>query len=162
MIRRALLAVTALLSASSASHACELDIMQKQNMVSAFCRTEIGILPAKGCTADLMTVQAAEQLNEIALARRCGFMAEADKLEAFFKKTTPIVGKLYSCVDQPIDLTDIQSRAQKKADEKLASAAAGCPDDLRRRLSTDLPKAIETDQKSYDDVRSVAEQLKLQ
>lgn len=145
----------------SVARACELDVVQKQTMLSAFCRMAVGVMPAKGCTADLMKLQAAEQLHEIALARRCGFMVEADTLEKYYRETTPIVGKLYSCVDQPIDQPDVEKGARQIVDGKLAAAPEGCPDDLRRRLSGDLPKAIDADRKSFNEMRAIAEQLKL-
>lgn len=135
--------------------------MQKENMVRAWCRQAIGIVPGPGCTAYLMTSQAAEQLQEIALAKRCGFMMEAGKLAHYYKVTTPIIAKLYSCADKPIDQADVEGRANASVEKELAKLPEGCPDDLRRRLADELPQSIGIVQKSYADARRIAEQLKL-
>lgn len=161
MIRPLVLACAGLLASTGGAHACELNEIQKQDMTAGFCRQMVGVAPVAGCTAELLKRQASEQMHEIALARRCGFIAEADKLEKYYTATTPIIAKLYSCADQPIDTADVEKRAKEEVDKKLAALTEACPDDVRRRLAGDLPKAISADEKSYGQARAIAEQLKL-
>jgi hypothetical protein len=65
---------------SLSANACKLNEIQKADMRAGMCRGVAGVVPKPGCTGLLMKLQVEDQFKEIALARRCGYEAEADKL----------------------------------------------------------------------------------
>jgi hypothetical protein len=136
----------------SAATACKLDFVQKTGLRTGFCTQG----SAPGCTSDLMKLQVEEQFKQIALARRCGFESEAKKLEDFYNSTTPLVVKLYECVDQPIDRKEIEKAAKDETDKNLAAMAAGCPADLKSKLTKRLPKLISIDEQSLRQVKQIS------
>lgn len=141
--------------------ACTLNEIQKSDMREALCRQEIGVAPGLGCTALIMRAQIADQFKQIALARRCGYQAEADKLENFYKLTTPFVIKLYQCVDLPIERGEIERKAKEDTEKNLSSLPQGCPDKLKSDLAKNLPGLISTDDKSFRAIRQIATQIGL-
>jgi hypothetical protein len=141
--------------------ACTLDLVQKSDLRHGFCAQEMKVEARPGCTSVTMLAQVQDQFKQIALARRCGFNAEADKLEGYYKSTTPFVVDLYQCVDQPIDLAKIEKTAHEKIDAHLATLPAGCPKDLQSQLAKRLPQLIEIDKKSLNQVKKLSEQLGL-
>jgi len=142
--------------------ACTLNEIQKSEMRDGFCRQEIGVAPGLGCTALVMRSQVADQFKQIALARRCGYQAEADKLENFYKLTTPFVIKLYECVDLPIERGEIERKAKEDTDKNMSSLPQGCPDNLKSQLAKNLPGLISTDQTSLRDIKKIATQIGLE
>ena len=142
--------------------ACTLNEIQKSDMREALCRQEIGVAPGLGCTALIMRAQIADQFKQIALARRCGYQAEADKLENFYKLTTPFVIKLYECVDLPIERGEIERKAKEDTDKNMSSLPQGCPDNLKSQLAKNLPGLISTDQTSLRDIKKIATQIGLE
>ena len=142
--------------------ACTLNEIQKSDMREALCRQEIGVAPGLGCTALIMRAQIADQFKQIALARRCGYQAEADKLENFYKLTTPFVIKLYQCVDLPIERGEIERKAKEDTDKNMSSLPQGCPDNLKSQLVKNLPGLISTDQTSLRDIKKIATQIGLE
>jgi hypothetical protein len=142
--------------------ACTLNEIQKSDMREALCRQEIGVAPGLGCTALIMRAQIADQFKQIALARRCGYQAEADKLENFYKLTTPFVIKLYECVDLPIERGEIEWKAKEDTDKNMSSLPQGCPDNLKSQLAKNLPGLISTDQTSLRDIKKIATQIGLE
>jgi hypothetical protein len=143
------------------ANACTLNEIQKPAMRDGFCRQQVGIATLPGCTALVMRSQVADQFQQIALARRCGFNAEADKLEKFYKLTTPIVEKLYECVDEPLDRSTIEQQAKEGVDKSLSTLPAGCSEDLKAKMAKRLPKLIAIDEKSLSEVKEVATQIGL-
>jgi hypothetical protein len=143
------------------AEACTLDEIQKSTMREGFCRGQIGVISLPGCTARVMALQAGDQFKEIALARRCGFNAQADKLEGFYKATTPIIAKLYECVDQPIDQAQVERSAKDDTEKHMASLPQGCPDDIKSKVAKRLPALISIDEQSLKDARRIAAQLQL-
>ncbi len=141
--------------------ACTLNEIQKSDMREGLCRQEIGVAPGLGCTSLIIKLQVEEQFKQIALARRCGYQAEADKLDYFYKLTTPFIVKLYECVDGPIERGEIERRAKEDTDKNLSSMPQGCPNDLKTQLAKRLPVLISTDEKSLRDVRQIATQIGL-
>jgi hypothetical protein len=145
----------------SAANACTLNEIQKPEVRDGFCRQQIGIATLPGCTSLVMTAQVADQFQQIALARRCGFNAEADKLEKFYNSTTPLVADLYECVDEPIDRSTTEQKAKQEVAKNLATLAPGCPDDLKAKMAKRLPKLIAIDEKSLHDIEAIAKQMDL-
>ncbi len=143
------------------AHACNLNEIQKPQMRDGFCRQQIGIATLPGCTSLVMTAQVADQFQQIALARRCGFNAEADKLEKFYQSTTPLVENLYECVDETINRPDVEQQAKQQVDKNLAGLAPGCPDDLKAKMAKRLPKLIAVDEKSFLDLKELAKRIDL-
>jgi hypothetical protein len=144
-----------------AANACTLNEIQKADMRVGLCRQQIGVATGFGCTSLIMRAQAADQFQQIALARRCGFNAEADKLEKFYKSTTPFVVSLYECVDTSVNRADVEKQAKQEVDKALSSLAPGCPDDLKAKMSKRLPKLIAIDEKSLHDIEALAKQIDL-
>lgn len=145
----------------SGADACTLNEIQKPEMRDGFCRQQVGIATLPGCTSLVMTGQVADQFEQIALARRCGFNAEADKLEKFYKSTTPLVASLYACVDEPINRSAAEEQAKQQVSKNLAKLAPGCPDDLKAKMAKRLPKLIAIDEKSLYDIEALAKQIDL-
>ncbi len=143
------------------ANACTLNEIQKPEMRDGFCRQQVGIATLPGCTSLVMTAQVADQFQQIALARRCGFNAEADKLEKFYQSTTPLVENLYECVDEPINRPAAEQEAKQRVDKNLAKLAPGCPDDLKAKMAKRLPKLIAIDEKSFHDLGELAKQIDL-
>ena len=143
------------------AHACTLNEIQKSEMRSGFCGQEIGVAPGLGCTTLIMRSQVADQFKQIALARRCGYQAEADKLDYYYKLTTPFIVKLYECVDLPIERGEIERKAKEDTDKNLSSLPEGCPDNLKSQLAKNLPGLISTDEKSLRAVKGIASQIGL-
>jgi hypothetical protein len=143
------------------ANACTLNEIQKSEMRDGFCGQEIGVAPGLGCTDLIMRLQVADQFKQIALARRCGYQAEADKLDYYYKLTTPFVVKLYECVDLPMDRADIERKAKEDTDKNMSSLPQGCPENLKSQLAKNLPGLISTDEKSLRDIKKVATQIGL-
>src|SRR5215813_11164872 len=93
---------------SNAGVACNINEIQRIDMRNSMCSQGDGFAAVRGCTALLMRSQVADQFEQIALAKRCGFNAEAGKLVSYYNKTTPLVVKLYTCVDDPISQADVE------------------------------------------------------
>ncbi len=146
---------------STGANACTLNEIQKPEMRDGFCRQQVGIATLPGCTSLAMAGQVADQFQQIALARRCGFNAEADRLEKFYQSTTPLVENLYECVDEKINRPDIEQKAKQQVDKNLAILAPGCPDDLKAKMAKRLPKLIAIDEKSFHDLEALAKQIDL-
>ena len=143
------------------TNACTLNEIQKADMRAGICRGAVGVVSRPGCTRLLIKSQVEDQFKEIALARRCGYEAEADKLENFYSQTTPIVVKLYECVDQPIDQAAIERSAKQDTDKNLAGLPQGCSGELKAQLAKRLPKEIAADEKSLADLKLIASQAGL-
>jgi hypothetical protein len=143
--------------AFSPASACTVGFEQATTMRAGFC----GVDAAPGCTAGLMTSQVADQFKEIALARRCGYQAEADQLLQYYHQTTPLVIKLYECVDKPMDNKAVEQSAQEQVNKALGSMPEGCPDELKSKLAGRLPKLIAVDKQSLDQVQKISTQLGL-
>jgi hypothetical protein len=143
------------------ANACKLGLVQKSDLRHGFCVQEMQVEATPGCTSVTMLAQVQDQFKQIALARRCGFNAEADKLQGYYKSTTPFVLDLYQCVDQPIDMGKIEKLAREKIDKHMSTLAAGCPKDLKGQLAKRLPELIKIDEKSLNDVKKLSEQLGL-
>ncbi|MBS0238765.1 MAG: hypothetical protein JSR89_10110 [Proteobacteria bacterium] len=157
----AVLALGVFPSLCSGAVACTLNEIQKTDMRVGICRQQVGIATGYACTSLVMRSQVADQFEQIQLARRCGFNAEADKLDRFYKTTTPFVVKLYGCVDAAIDRADVEKKAQVEVDKSLTKLPAGCSADLKEKMAKRLPKLIETDQKSLHDIQALATQIGL-
>ncbi len=145
------------LMAFSPANACTLGFEQATTMRAGFC----GVDTAPGCTAGVMTSQVADQFKEIALAKRCGYQAEADQLLQFYQKTTPLVIKLYECVDKPMDNKAVEQSAQQQVDKALGAMPEGCPDDLKAKLAQRLPKLIAVDKQSLEQIQKISAQIGL-
>lgn len=145
----------------SGAGACTLNEIQKADMRLGICRQQVGIATGYACTSLVMRSQVADQFEQIQLARRCGFNAEADKLDRFYKATTPFVVNLYGCVDTAIDRADVEKKAQEEVDKSLMKLPAGCPADLKEKMTKRLPKLIEADRKSLHDIQALANQIGL-
>ncbi|WP_045834572.1 hypothetical protein [Hyphomicrobium sp. 99] len=145
----------------SGALACTLNEIQKADMRLGICRQQVGIATGFACTSLVMRSQVADQFEQIQLARRCGFNAEADKLERFYKATTPYVANLYECVDTKIDRSAIEKKAEEEVGQSLAKLPAGCPADLKDKMTKRLPKLIEADQRSLHDIQALATQIGL-
>ena len=141
--------------------ACTLNEIQKSEMRDGFCGQQIGVAPGLGCTGLIMRSQVADQFKQIALAKRCGYQAEADKLDYYYKLTTPFVVKLYECVDLPMDRAEIERKAKEDTEKNLSSLPQGCPDKLKSDLAKSLPGLISTDDKSFRAIRQIATQIGL-
>jgi hypothetical protein len=149
------------LVATSASAECIMNEIAKANTRLGICRQQIGIATGYGCTTLLMRAQVADQFKQIELARRCGFKAEADKLERFYKQTTPLVVSLYECVDTSVDRADVEKQANQEVEKSLSSLAPGCPADLKKKMGEKLPKLIAIDEKSLAEMQVLAEHFRL-
>ncbi|MBN9247004.1 MAG: hypothetical protein J0I81_06045, partial [Hyphomicrobium sp.] len=136
----------------SGAGACTLNEIQKADMRLGICRQQVGIATGYACTSLVMRSQVADQFEQIQLARRCGFNAEADKLDRFYKATTPFVVNLYGCVDTAIDRADVEKKAQEEVDKSLMKLPAGYPADLKEKMTKLLPKLIEADRKSLHEI----------
>jgi hypothetical protein len=156
-----LLAVGIFAMGSSANAECTMNEIEKPNTRIGVCRQQPGIATGFGCTSLLMKEQVADQLQQIALARRCGFNEEADKLEKFYKLTTPYVVSLYECVDTDIDRVDVETKAKAEVDKNLAGLPAGCSAELKDKMAKRLPKLIEIDEKSLAEMKSLATKINL-
>ncbi len=149
------------LIASNAEATCTMNEIEKPNTRIGVCRQLPGIASGFGCTSLLMKEQVADQFQQIELARRCGFNAEAIKLEKFYKETTPYVVSLYECIDTSVDLGDVENQAKAEVAKKLISLAPGCPADLKDKMAKRLPKLIEIDEKSLADMKDLAVKINL-
>lgn len=149
------------LMTSQASAECTMNEIDKANTRLGVCRQQPGIATGFGCTSLLMKEQVADQFQQIELARRCGFNAEADKLENYYKLTTPLVVSLYECIDTSVDRADVEAKAKEEAAKTLASLSAGCSPELKEKIAKRLPKLIAIDEKSLSQVRALAEQFAL-
>jgi hypothetical protein len=156
-----LLAVGLTVAASEANAECTMNEIEKPNTRIGVCRQQPGIATGFGCTSLLMKEQVADQFQQIALARRCGFNAEADKLEKFYSQTTPYVISLYECVDTTVDRVDVETKAKAEVDKTLASLPAGCPADLKDKMSKRLPKLIEIDEQALAQMQALATKINL-
>jgi hypothetical protein len=135
--------------------------IEKPNTRIGLCRQQVGIASGFGCTSLLMKEQVADQFQQIELARRCGFNAEADKLEKFYKATTPYVVSLYECVDTSVDRLDVETKAKDEVTKNLSKLPAGCPADLKGKMEKRLPKLIEIDEKSLAQMKELAAKINL-
>jgi hypothetical protein len=142
-----------------AATACAVNEIQRIDLRNNLCSQGDGLAAVRGCTALLMRSQVADQFEQMALAKRCGFNAEAEKLDSFYKKTTPLVIQLYECVDDNVPRAEIEKQAQDEVDKKLAAMPAGCPDDLKAKMKKRLPTLISVDKKSLEDVTLIGKQL---
>lgn len=149
------------LLALNPAEACNLNEIQKPSTRIGICRQAVGIATGFGCTSLLMETQVADQFQQIALARRCGFNAEAQKLETYYKQTTPFVVSLYECVDTSVDRADIEAKAKLEVEKSLAKLPAGCSPELKEKMEKRLPKLIAIDAKSLTDVQTLAKQIEL-
>lgn len=149
------------LIASHANAECTMNEIEKPNTRVGLCRQQIGIATGYGCTSLLMQAQVADQFQQIELARRCGFKAEADKLEKYYQQTTPFVVSLYECIDTSVDRTDVETKAKSDVAKKLSSLPAGCPADLKEKMAKRLPKLIEIDEKSLEEIKALAAKINL-
>ncbi|MBS0249435.1 MAG: hypothetical protein JSR78_00030 [Proteobacteria bacterium] len=156
-----LLAVGLAVAASNANAECTMNEIEKPNTRIGVCRQQPGIASGYGCTSLLMKEQVADQFQQIALARRCGFNAEADKLEKFYGQTTPYVISLYECIDTSVDRADVETKAKAEVDKNLAKLPAGCPADLKEKMSKRLPKLIEIDERSLAEMKALAAKINL-
>ena len=147
--------------ASSAFAECTMNEIEKPNTRIGVCRQLPGIASGYGCTGLLMREQVADQFQQIALARRCGFNAEADKLQKFYQATTPYVASLYECIDTKVDRGDIEQKATAEVEKNLAKLPAGCSADLKEKMAKRLPKLLEIDEKSYKEIRELAKNINL-
>ena len=148
-------------SLSGGAAACTLNEIQKADMRRGICRQHVGIATGYACTSLVMREQVAEQFEQMELARRCGFTAEADKLDRFYKAMTPYIVNLYGCIDTAIDRAAVEKKAGEQVAQSLAKLPPGCPADLKEKMAKRLPKLIETDQRSYRDIQSLAAQIEL-
>jgi hypothetical protein len=144
---------------SPAAAVCNVNEIQRVEMRNNICSGADALAAVRGCTAVLMRGQVADQFEQIALAKRCGFDAEAGTLQSYYTKTTPLVVQLYTCVDDPITQSDIEKQAQGEVDKKLAAMTPGCPEDLKTKMHKRLPTLISADQKSLQDVKRIVDQL---
>ncbi|RUP00041.1 hypothetical protein [Hyphomicrobium sp.] len=135
--------------------------IEKSNARIGMCRQLPGIASGFGCTSLLMQSQVADQFQQIELARRCGFNAEADKLEKFYKQTTPLVASLYECVDTSVDRADVEKKAKEEVVKALAAIPAGCSADLKAKMEARLPKLLAIDEKSLAQMKAIADQINL-
>lgn len=156
-----LLAVGLLPLVYGGADACTLNEIQKMDMRVGLCSQQVGIATGFACTSLVMRSQIADQFQQIELARRCGFNAEAEKLDKYYKETTPLVAKLYECVDTSIDRATIEKQAKEEVDKTLSTLAPGCPNELKDKMAKRLPKLIAIDQKSLHDIQSIASQIGL-
>jgi hypothetical protein len=156
-----LLAAGLTTAASSAYAECTMNEIEKPNTRIGVCRQLPGIASGFGCTSLLMKEQIADQFQQIELARRCGFNAEADKLQKFYKQTTPYVVSLYECIDTTVDRADIESKAKVEVEKNLAKLAPGCPAELKEKMAKRLPKLLEIDEKSLADIKDLATKITL-
>jgi len=147
--------------ATSAYAECTMNEIEKPNTRIGLCRQQPGIASGFGCTSLLMKEQAADQFQQIALARRCGFNAEADKLEKFYKQTTPYIVSLYECIDTAVDRVDVETKATAEVEKNLASLPAGCSAQLKEKMAKRLPKLVEIDEKSLEEMKRLATQINL-
>jgi hypothetical protein len=156
-----ILALTLVPLVHAGAEACTLNEIQKADMRLGLCRQQIGIATGFACTSLLMRSQVADQFQQIELARRCGFNAEAEKLDKYYKATTPLVVRLYECIDTSVDRLAIESQAKQDVDKILSKLPAGCPGELKDKMAKRLPEFIEIDQKSLHDLQSMAPQIGL-
>jgi hypothetical protein len=156
-----LLAIGISVIGSTANAECTLNEIDKPNTRIGLCRQQPGIASGFGCTSLLMKEQVADQYQQMALARRCGFTAEAEKLEKFYEQTTPYVASLYECIDTSIDRADVETKAKAEVEKNLASLAPGCPAELKEKMAKRLPKLIEIDEKSLSRMKELAAQINL-
>jgi hypothetical protein len=147
--------------ASDANAECTMNEIEKPNTRIGLCRQQPGIASGFGCTSLLMKEQVADQFQQIALARRCGFKTEADKLEKFYKQTTPYVVSLYECIDTSVDRTDVETKAKAEVEKNLASLPAGCSEELKDKMAKRLPKLLEIDEKSLAQMKELATKINL-
>jgi hypothetical protein len=156
-----ILAIGAFLMSSDANAMCTMNEIQKQNTRAGVCRDQPGIATGFGCTSLLMRAQVADQFQQIELARRCGFNAEADKLTKFYKETTPLVVGLYECVDTSVDRADVEKQAHAEVAKTLAALPAGCSAELKEKMAKRLPKLLAIDAKSLAEMQALAESIGL-
>ncbi len=147
--------------AAKASAECTMNEIEKSNTRIGMCRQQVGIASGYGCTSLLMKAQVADQFQQIELARRCGFNAEADKLEKFYKQTTPLIVSLYECVDTAVNRADIEKEAKEEVEKVLSALPAGCSADLKSKMEARLPKLLALDEKSLAQVKEIAGQIGL-
>jgi hypothetical protein len=147
--------------AGNANAQCSMNEIEKSNTRLGICRQQIGIASGYGCTSLLMRAQVADQFQQIELARRCGFNAEADKLEKFYQQTTPLIVSFYECVDTSVDRVKIEQEAKEEVAKALAVLPAGCSADLKAKMEARLPKVLALDEKSWEQVNRIAGQIGL-
>ena len=155
------LATCVIAFASNANAECTMNEIEKPNTRIGLCRQQPGIASGFGCTSLLMKEQVADQFQQIELARRCGFNAEADKLEKFYKETTPYVVSLYECVDTSVDRADVETSAKAEVAKTLATLPAGCSAELKDKMAKRLPKLLEIDRKSLLQMKDLATQINI-
>lgn len=156
-----LMAMGVALAASNAGAECTMNEIEKPNTRIGVCRQQPGIATGFGCTSLLMKEQVADQFQQIALARRCGFKDQADKLEKYYNQTTPYVISLYECVDTTVNRADVETQAKAEVDKKLGSLPAGCPADLKDKMAKRLPKLIEIDEQALAQMKVLATKINL-
>jgi hypothetical protein len=156
-----LLSAGSYLLGAGIAEACTMNEIQKPATRIGLCRQQPGIASGFGCTSLLMESQVADQFQQIALARRCGFNAEADTLQKFYDQTTPYVLSLYECVDTSVDRRDVEAKAKKEVEKNLSALPAGCSADLKDKMSKRLPKLISIDEKSLAQVKALADEIQL-
>jgi hypothetical protein len=156
-----LLSAGSYLLGAGIAEACTMNEIQKPATRIGLCRQQPGIASGFGCTSLLMEGQVADQFQQIALARRCGFNAEADTLQKFYDQTTPYVVSLYECVDTSVDRPDVEAKAKKEVEKNLSALPAGCSADLKDKISKRLPKLIAIDEKSLAQVKALADEIQL-
>ena len=161
LIAISLLAAGASFAASDANAECTMNEIQKSDTRVGACRGVPGIATGYGCTSLLMKQQVADQFQQIELARRCGFNAEADKLEKFYKQTTPLVISLYECIDTSVDRTDVEKQAKDEVTKSLSTLPPGCSAELKEKMAKRLPKLLVIDEKSYSEMKALAENFSL-
>lgn len=143
------------------AEACTLNEIQKADMRLGLCRQQVGIATGYACTTLVMRSQIADQFQQINLARRCGFNAEAEKLEKYYHETTPLVAKLYECIDTAVDRPTVEKQAKEEVDKALSKLEPGCSSELKEKMAKRLPTLIEIDQKSLRDIQTIASQIGL-
>jgi hypothetical protein len=148
--------------AGAADAQCTMNEIEKSNTRIGMCRQQVGIASGFGCTSLLMKAQVADQLQQIELARRCGFNAEATKLQKFYDQTTPLIVSLYECVDTAVDRAEVETKAKEEVQKALAALPAGCSAELKAKMEARLPKLLAIDEKSLAQVKEIAEQIGLQ
>jgi hypothetical protein len=146
---------------SHANAQCTMNEIEKPNTRIGLCRQQPGIATGYGCTSLLMQEQVADQFQQIELARRCGFKAEADKLDKYYQQTTPFIVSLYECIDTSVDRADVEKQARGEVTKKLSSLPEGCSADLKDKMAKRLPKLIEIDEKSLAEVKALAAKINL-
>ncbi|MBY0560279.1 hypothetical protein [Hyphomicrobium sp.] len=157
----AVLLALGVVSVHGGAEACTLNEIQKADMRLGLCRQQVGIATGYACTTLVMRSQVADQFQQIDLARRCGFNAEAEKLQKFYNETTPLVAKLYECIDTAIDRPTVEKQAKEEVDKALSKLEPGCSSELKEKMAKRLPTLIQIDQKSLREMQTIASQIGL-